>query len=150
MSKSGERRIIAMKKARLLLPLLLLLVLPMTAQIEDAPKPAQCRADSDAWGVPKWTVFNPNVNQFADLADVMIHNQAVFAQHSKPEMPSLGNARNRTTRNQAATPKPPVPTPLRNWPAWGTSWSGTVYWDSSIRKMNKANAESGRGGALPC
>jgi len=71
---------IAMKKARLLLPLLLLLVLPMTAQIEDAPKPAQCRADSDAWGVPKWTVFNPNVNQFAGLADVMIHNQVVFAQ----------------------------------------------------------------------
>jgi hypothetical protein len=68
-----------MKKTRLLLPLFLLLVVPMTAQVEHAPTPEQCRADADAWGIPKWTVFNPNENQFAGLVGVMIRNPSVSA-----------------------------------------------------------------------
>ena len=39
-------------RLRLLLPLLLLLVIPVTAQIEHAPTPQQCRADADSWDVP--------------------------------------------------------------------------------------------------
>jgi len=68
-----------MKEARLLLPLILLLVVPMTAQIEQAPTPEQCRADADAWGIPKWALLVPNDNEFRSLPGVMIHNQAVSA-----------------------------------------------------------------------
>ncbi len=42
-----------LKKARLLLPLFLLFVIPMTGQIEHAPTPQQCRADVNSWEVPK-------------------------------------------------------------------------------------------------
>jgi hypothetical protein len=69
-----------MKKARLLLPLLLLLVAPMTAQIEHAPTSDQCRADADAWGIPTLGVLVLNENAFASLADAMTHNQAIYAQ----------------------------------------------------------------------
>jgi hypothetical protein len=68
-----------MKKARLPLPLLLMLVVPMTAQIEHAPTPDQCRADADAWGIPKWSIFAPNENEFAKLAGGMMHDHIVTA-----------------------------------------------------------------------
>jgi hypothetical protein len=68
-----------MKKARLLLPLVLLFGIPVTGQVEHAATPEQCRADADAWSVPKWTVFNPNEKEFSNLAGIMIRNQAVSA-----------------------------------------------------------------------
>jgi hypothetical protein len=68
-----------MKRARLLLPLLFLLVSPMTAQIEHAPTPEQCRADADAWGIPKWSLLITNDNEFRSLPGTMIRNQAVSA-----------------------------------------------------------------------
>jgi hypothetical protein len=68
-----------MKTSRLLWPLFLLFVAPMTAQIEHAPTPEQCRADADAWSVPKSTVLFPNENEFANLAATMTNNQTVSA-----------------------------------------------------------------------
>lgn len=71
--------LVSMKKARLLLPLLFLFVVPMTAQIEHAPTPEQCRADADAWGVPKWALLVTNDNAFRSLPGTMIHNPTVSA-----------------------------------------------------------------------
>src|SRR5579864_4829291 len=68
-----------MKKSRLLLPLLLLFVVPVTGQVEHAPTPELCRADADAWSIPKWALLIPNDNEFRSLPSVMIHNQAVSA-----------------------------------------------------------------------
>jgi hypothetical protein len=61
----------------LLLPLLLLFVIPMTAQVEHAPTPEQCRADADSWSIPKWAVFVPNEAEFQNLANVMMRDRTV-------------------------------------------------------------------------
>ncbi|MGA7792901.1 MAG: hypothetical protein WCA19_07675 [Candidatus Acidiferrales bacterium] len=79
-----------MKKARLLLPVLLLLVSPMTAQVEHAPTPEQCRVDADAWGVPKWAVFAPNENEFANLSGAMMHDQIVSAKSLEARNAAFG------------------------------------------------------------
>jgi hypothetical protein len=62
-----------MKKARLLLPLFLLVVSPMagSGQVEHAATPEQCRADADAWGIPQWSILMQNQNQFAALSNNM-------------------------------------------------------------------------------
>lgn len=68
-----------MKKVRLLMPLLFLLVSPITAQIEHAPTPQQCRADVNAWDVP---AFNPsywNEEQFSTFAGRVMHDHTVTA-----------------------------------------------------------------------
>jgi hypothetical protein len=68
-----------MKKARLLLPLILLLVVPMTAQIEHAPTPAQCRADANAWGVPNANPPYQNDEQIAEYATRIMRDPNVTA-----------------------------------------------------------------------
>jgi hypothetical protein len=68
-----------MKKVRLLLPLVLLFVAPITAQIEHAATPEQCRADADAWGIPKWAMLVQNDNEFRNLPSAMVRNQAISA-----------------------------------------------------------------------
>jgi hypothetical protein len=68
-----------MRKARLLLPLIFLFVVPVTGQIEHAATPEQCRADADAWGIPGWALFVQNQVQFSNLPASMIRNQAVSA-----------------------------------------------------------------------
>ena len=61
----------ARKTARFLLPLVLLVGIPMTAQVEHAPTTEQCRADADAWGVPSKLSPVPNEYQFRNhLRDV--------------------------------------------------------------------------------
>jgi hypothetical protein len=55
------------------------LVIPMAGQVEHAPTPEQCRADADAWGIPKWAVFVPNEAEFDNLPSVMMHDQTVTA-----------------------------------------------------------------------
>jgi hypothetical protein len=71
--------ITSMKKARLLLPLFLLFVVPVTGQVEHAATPEQCRADANAWGIPGIGVFDQNEVQFANLPATMVHNQTVSA-----------------------------------------------------------------------
>jgi hypothetical protein len=68
-----------MKKARLLLPLLFLLVSPMTAQVEHAPTPQQCRADVNAWDVPNFNASYWNEEQFSTFAARVMHDHAVTA-----------------------------------------------------------------------
>lgn len=68
-----------MKKARLLLPLIFLFVVPVTGQIEHAATPEQCWADANAWGIPGWALFDQNEVQFANLPSTMVRNQAVSA-----------------------------------------------------------------------
>jgi hypothetical protein len=68
-----------MTKARLVLPLVLLLVAPMAAQVEHAPTPEQCRADADTWGIPKSSVSVPNEPEFRNLTRAMTHDPAVTA-----------------------------------------------------------------------
>ena len=68
-----------MKKSRLLLPLLLLLVVPMTAQVEHAPIPQQCRADVNSWEVPN---FNPtfwNEEEFSNFVTLVMHDHSLTA-----------------------------------------------------------------------
>lgn len=80
----------AMKKTRMLLPLLFLFVVPMTGQVEHAPTPEQCRADADDWGIPKWSVFVPNENEFANLAGVTMHDRTVTAKTLDARIAELG------------------------------------------------------------
>jgi hypothetical protein len=69
----------SMRKARLLLPLVLLLVAPITAQVEHAATPAQCRADADSWSVPKSAFLIPNESEFNSLAVAVMHDPAITA-----------------------------------------------------------------------
>lgn len=55
-------------RLRLLLPLLFLLVIPVTGQVEHATTPEQCRADADSWDVPTAAILFQNQDQFAALA----------------------------------------------------------------------------------
>src|SRR6266849_5085425 len=71
--------IMAMKKGRLLLPLLLLFVVPMTGQVEHAPTPEQCRADADVWGVPKANPLTQNDYQFRNLTRAVARDEAISA-----------------------------------------------------------------------
>jgi hypothetical protein len=68
-----------MKKTRLLLPMLLLFVIPVTGQVEHATTPEQCRADSDAWDIPTWSVSVPNGDAFRDFAIFMLFKSPVSA-----------------------------------------------------------------------
>jgi hypothetical protein len=71
----------SMKKARLLFPLLLLLlfVIPVTGQVEHAATPEQCRADSDNWSLPGVAVFNANENAFANIPVTVARNPNITA-----------------------------------------------------------------------
>jgi len=93
-----------MKKARLLLPVLLLLVSSMTAQVEHAPTPEQCRVDADAWGVPKWAVFAPNENEFANLSGAMMHDQTVSAKSLEARNAAFGQCE-KTDNVQSSRPR---------------------------------------------
>ena len=66
-------------KTRFLLPLLFLLVTPMTGQVANAPTVEQCNADADAWGIPATSVFAANYEQFANLANSMMRDRNVTA-----------------------------------------------------------------------
>jgi hypothetical protein len=79
-----------MKKARLLLPLLLLFVVPMTGQVEHAPTPEQCRADADGWGIPKSAVFVPNENAFSNLAGTITRDRTVTARVLEARISEFG------------------------------------------------------------
>ena len=79
-----------LKKARLLLPLFLLFVIPMTGQVEHVPTPEQCRADADAWGVPKSTAFFSNENEFSKLAGAMVHDRTVTAKTLEARIAQFG------------------------------------------------------------
>jgi hypothetical protein len=78
-----------MKKARLLLPLFLLFVIPVTGQVEHV-FPEQCWADADVWGVPKSSVSAPNENQFLNLAVAMMHDQTVTSETLDARIAELG------------------------------------------------------------
>jgi hypothetical protein len=90
-----------MKKVRLLLPLLLLLVTPMTAQIDRGPTIKECRADADAWGIPKSSALVSDLDQFSKLtgdnmyaksvsAGVLESRSAEFAQCEKTDNEQAG------------------------------------------------------------
>jgi hypothetical protein len=79
-----------MKKSRSLLPLFLLFVIPMTGQVEHAPTPEQCRADADAWGIPKSSVFVPNEHQFSILTGAMMHDRTVTAETLEARIAEFG------------------------------------------------------------
>jgi len=71
-----------MKKAKLLLPLLLLFGPPMAGPgqvVQHAPTPEQCRADADAWGIPQWSILMQNQDKFTALANGMMGNRTVSA-----------------------------------------------------------------------
>jgi hypothetical protein len=68
-----------MKKARLLLPLLLLFVVPVTGQVEHAPMPQQCRADVNAWDVPaSVTPYWPE-ELFSNFVTRVMHDPSLTA-----------------------------------------------------------------------
>jgi hypothetical protein len=77
MLESGERGITSMKKARSLLPMLLLFIIPVTGQVEHATTPEQCRADADAWDIPTRSALAPNEDAFRDLAIFMVFKSPV-------------------------------------------------------------------------
>jgi hypothetical protein len=66
-------------KPRLLLPVFLFFVIPTTGQVEHAPTPEQCRADANAWGVPKATPTYQNDEQFAEYATRIMRDPNVTA-----------------------------------------------------------------------
>jgi hypothetical protein len=68
-----------MKKLRLLLPLLLLFVVPVTGQVEYAPTPEQCRADVNSWEVPNFNASYLNEEQFSIFATRVMHDQSLTA-----------------------------------------------------------------------
>jgi hypothetical protein len=67
------------KTERFLFPLVLLFVIPMLAQVEHAPTPEQCRADGDAWDIPKWSSSVPNEGAFADFATAVLRDPRLSA-----------------------------------------------------------------------
>jgi hypothetical protein len=69
----------AKRKARFLLPLVLLFVIPITAQVEHALTPEQCRADADVWGVPKATAQTLNDYEFRNLTGDTAHSPTITA-----------------------------------------------------------------------
>ena len=68
-----------MKKARLLLPILLLFVVPVTGQVEHAPTPEQCRADVNAWDVPGFNPTNWNEKEFTNFVTRVINDHSLTA-----------------------------------------------------------------------
>jgi len=66
-------------KPRLLLPLLLFFVIPTTGQVEHAPTPEQCRADANAWGVPRANSTYQNNEQIAEYAARIMRDPNVTA-----------------------------------------------------------------------
>jgi len=78
-------------KARFLLPLLFLFVIPTTGQVEHAPPtPEQCKADADAWGIPTPNVFAANEDQFSNLANAMMRDRNVTAKMLDARNTELG------------------------------------------------------------
>jgi len=68
-----------MKKAKLLLPLILLFGIPVMGQVEHAATPEQCRADANDWDIPGVAVFDANTIAFANLPATLVHNPTVTA-----------------------------------------------------------------------
>lgn len=58
----------------------LLFAFPIAGQVEHAPTPEQCRADADAWGIPKAGGFTRNEDQFARLATLIVHSPTLTAE----------------------------------------------------------------------
>jgi hypothetical protein len=79
-----------MKKAKWMVPLILLFVVPMTGQVEHAPTPDQCRADADVWGIPKWSVLFQNENEFSRLTNIMVRDRSVTAKTLEARVAELG------------------------------------------------------------
>jgi hypothetical protein len=81
-----------MKKARLLLPLFLPFVIPTTAQVDHAPTLAQeqCRADADAWSIPKWAALIPTGAEFQKVAGVIMRDPTVTAKTMDARRTELG------------------------------------------------------------
>ena len=80
----------AHENVRLLLPLFLLFVIPMTGQVEHAPTAEQCRADADVWGVPRSGILIPNEDQFSNLAGAVMPDQTVTAKTLEARIAELG------------------------------------------------------------
>lgn len=57
----------------------LLFAFPMAGQVEHAPTPDQCRADADAWGIPRAGGLIRNQDQFATLARVTMRDPGLTA-----------------------------------------------------------------------
>jgi hypothetical protein len=51
----------------------------MTGQVEHAPTPDQCKADADAWGIPRYGVLAPNTAEFQRLAGLVMRDHNVTA-----------------------------------------------------------------------
>ena len=68
-----------LKKARLLLPLFLLFVIPMTGQIEHAPTPQQCRADVNSWEVPNANASYWNEEEFSNFVTRVVGDHSLTA-----------------------------------------------------------------------
>jgi hypothetical protein len=58
----------------------LLSAFPAAGQVEHAATPEQCRADADAWGVPKAGGLIRNEDQFARLANFMVQDRTLTAE----------------------------------------------------------------------
>jgi hypothetical protein len=71
--------IAAMRKARLLFPLILLFGIPVTGQAEHAITPEQCRADADLWSIPKSSPLTLNDDQFTNLTRDVARNKTITA-----------------------------------------------------------------------
>jgi hypothetical protein len=77
-------------KLPFLVPLLLLVVIPMTGQVAHTPTPEQCTADADAWGIPNSGLFATNEDQFSVLASTMMRDRTVTAKMLEARTTELG------------------------------------------------------------
>jgi hypothetical protein len=66
-----------MKKMPLLIPLLILVAVTVVGQGVREPAPEQCRADSDAWGIPKTGALVLNENQVWNFTDATMRDAGV-------------------------------------------------------------------------
>jgi hypothetical protein len=87
-------------KKRLLFRLLLLFAIPVIGQVEHATTPEQCRADSDAWDIPTWSVSVPNGDAFRDFAISMLVKSTVSAKTMDARMVEFDECM-KTDSNQA-------------------------------------------------
>jgi hypothetical protein len=77
-------------RIRYLLPLFLFLVAPVVGQVEHAPTPEQCKADADAWDVPKASPLFQNQDQFNALTARIMRNPNVTAKELNARNKELG------------------------------------------------------------
>ena len=86
-----------MKKARWVLPLFVLFIVPgicqiehvVASQLEHAPTPEQCRADADAWGIPTPVLLVNTEEQFARFSSATTLERSLTANMLDARMKEL-------------------------------------------------------------